>query len=172
MQTFLPYNHMRSTSYLDYKRLGKQRPEANTILKILNGTTPGSAWKNHPAVKMWEGHHKALEVYLRYCALLWEDRGYKNNQVYGKDNFLLYPQDYPWWWNNPLIYISHRSNLVRKWPEFYSKYGWKDYGIEGYYWPVILRTKKARKAKVEWVKLYYNGVLSTEPEILGRGVQD
>jgi hypothetical protein len=54
MQTFLPStSFIQSAKCLDYKRLGKQRVEAKTIINILEGKTTSNAWRNHPATKMW-----------------------------------------------------------------------------------------------------------------------
>ena len=61
MQTFLPFSDFeKSAKALDYRRLGKQRIEAYQIWKVLTGQT--TAWKNHPAVKMWQGYEQALLV--------------------------------------------------------------------------------------------------------------
>ena len=61
MQTFLPYPDIeKSLECLDRLRLGKQRVEAYQILNILLNRTKTKEWRNHPAVKMWEGHTNAL----------------------------------------------------------------------------------------------------------------
>jgi len=57
MQTFLPYtDFIQSAKCLDYRRLGKQRLEAKTILNILLNETTKAGWRNHPAVLMWSSH--------------------------------------------------------------------------------------------------------------------
>ena len=64
MQTFLPYADFKdSAKCLDFRRLGKQRVEAKQILDIITGVNPTSRWRNHPAVKMWQGYEKALLLY-------------------------------------------------------------------------------------------------------------
>ena len=44
--------------------------------------------------------------------------------------------DYPYWFGNEKINASHRSNLLRKNPEFYGKYGWTEPDNLEYIWPV------------------------------------
>ena len=44
--------------------------------------------------------------------------------------------DYPPWFGNEKIHASHRSNLLRKDPEFYGKYGWTEPDNLEYVWPV------------------------------------
>lgn len=61
MQTFLPYSDFQKTAeVLDFRRLGKQRSEALTIIRAIKY---GNSWENHPATKMWRGYVKALELY-------------------------------------------------------------------------------------------------------------
>ena len=51
MQTFLPYaNFEDSAKVLDWRRLGKQRVEADQILNIISGKTEKLGWRNHPPV--------------------------------------------------------------------------------------------------------------------------
>ena len=80
MQTFLPYpDFERSLKTLDSRRLGKQRIEAFQILNILLKRTSKNGWKNHPAVKMWNGHTNALKIYFNKSIEIWISREYKNN---------------------------------------------------------------------------------------------
>ena len=82
MQTFLPYpDFTRSAVCLDYRRLGKQRLEARTILTILTGKTASKAWRNHPAVLMWRGREDALREYYNACLAEWIARGYRNTML-------------------------------------------------------------------------------------------
>jgi len=131
MQTFLPYSDFNlTTKCLDYKRLGKQRVEAYQIAACLLGwkTKSGksySGWKNHPACKMWKGYELALLHYMNVCIQEWVARGYKNNMeiadwIYLKEIIM------PPWLGDERMHSSHRSNLLRKNFEFYSKFGWKE----------------------------------------------
>jgi len=124
MQTFLPYNDFkRSAQVLDRQRLGKQRVETLQLLKALNGETKG--WVNHPAAKMWTGYENALVIYGVAICDEWIRRGYKDTC---RDKILAYRKDsavvVPRWLGEESIHASHRSNLLRKNPEFYGQYGW------------------------------------------------
>ena len=134
MQTFLPYyNFYSSLNCLDYKRLGKQRVEAKQILDILLNRTPKSRWRNHPAVKMWRGYSIALALYYNRCLTEWETRGYKNNMRYEIIPFTHI--EMPYWLYDKKFTDSHKSNLLRKAPEFYGKYGWNVPNDLPYIWP-------------------------------------
>jgi hypothetical protein len=134
MQTFLPYpSILLSINCLDNKRLGKQRVEAFQILKIIEGRATSNAWKNHPAVKMWSGYSEALKLYYNYCIDEWVGRGFKNTmQKYDVDfaNFRM-----PSWWGDEKFHASHRSNLLRKNPEWYSQFSWTESSDLLYVWP-------------------------------------
>lgn len=135
MQTFIPYSSFaKSILCLDYKRLGKQRVEAKQILDILLKRTKSKAWINHPAVKMWKGYEEALKVYYNFCIFRWKMLDYKNTMKYEKVNVekLIWPK----WLNNKYFVDSHKSNLLRKDPEFYSKYNWNVPDNLPYIWPV------------------------------------
>lgn len=130
MQTFLPIpSFTESAKILDYKRLGKQRVEAMQILNTLQGKSNG--WKNHPAVQMWRGYENALAAYMDACIDEWISRGYRNTMQ------LIRPTDVilPPWFGNEAFHASHRSNLLRKSPDFYSKFEWKEGPDIPYVWP-------------------------------------
>lgn len=120
MQTFLPLpSFVESAKVLDYRRLGKQRVEA---MQILTALSKGSGWSNHPAIKMWRGFEPALIVYKTACIDEWISRGYRNSmQIIRSESFELPP-----WFGNPTFHASHRSNLHRKHPDHYSKFGWSE----------------------------------------------
>ena len=127
MQTFLPYNDFRkSAQVLDRQRLGKQRVETLQLLKALAGETKG--WVNHPAAKMWRGYENALVIYGVAMCDEWIKRGYKDTC---RDKILAY-RNYdtavvvPKWLGREDFHASHRSNLLRKNPEYYSKFGWDE----------------------------------------------
>ncbi|MBD3355039.1 hypothetical protein GF361_03565 [Candidatus Woesearchaeota archaeon] len=133
MQTFLPYPNIRkSLKALDSRRLGKQRVEAYQILNIILKRTKSSGWKNHPAVKMWKKHPNALKFYLNTAIKEWISRGYKNTMsleiIRGKVVF-------PIWLGNKKFHSSHKSNLLKKAPEFYKKLNWNVPSSLPYIWP-------------------------------------
>lgn len=144
MQTFLPERSFEfSARRLDNKRLGKQRVECLQILKALRGETKG--WRNHPATLMWYGYENALMYYMDTMIREWGGRGFKNTIPLNYEWTAEYPAGYPmfgnriiWsppWWTERLI-ESHRSNLLRKDPEFYGQYKWDVPAGLPYYWPV------------------------------------
>ena len=133
MQTFLPYkDFVESAKCLDDKRLGKQRVEALQILKALHIDDYG--WQNHPAVKMWKGYEIALMEYMTCCIDEWKSRGFKNTMSRADMRLLKPSLEYPIWLGNDKLHISHKSNLLRKMPEHYSKYNWKVESDIPYYW--------------------------------------
>lgn len=131
MQTFVPYaDFAKSAAVLDYRRLGKQRVEAYQIYRTLTGVSTG--WRNHPATKMWAGHEDALMAYMHTCIVEWTNQGYKNTiDSYMPDSYTL-----PSWWGREEVHSSHRSNLLRKLPEYYNQYNWTDDPSKPYVWPV------------------------------------
>jgi len=133
MQTFLPYQSFaESLACLDNKRLGKQRVEAMQILQALE---PGSTsrWQNHPAVKMWANYIPALTLYHDLAITTWKSRGFKNTmqrRLIGNEKMI-----FPHWLTEEFC-SRHRSNLLRKDFEFYSKHGWTEPTDLEYIWPV------------------------------------
>jgi len=144
MQVFLPYPSLsKSVQCLDKSRMGNQVwREAKTLL---NG-----GWPNHPASKMFRGYEPALALYCLHgmsqlLANNWIDRSKSDNliryfrsiidQSYGKI-------DYPWWFYDQdlltKVCYSHQQNLLYKYPEFYSQYGWGRVPTTKpeYVWPV------------------------------------
>jgi len=139
MQTFLPYpNLKKSLKTLDGRRLGKQRVEAFQILNILLNRTNKKGWRNHPVVSMWRGYENALKLYFNKAVKLWISRGYKNTMklevIEGK---IILPN----WIGSEKFHSSHRSNLLRKDKEFYSRFEWKEKNDLDYVWPVIKNLK-------------------------------
>ena len=135
MQTFLPYaDFNKCAQCLDSKRLGNQfYREGLTLLR--------GGWKNHPASKMWSSYKAALCIYLLACA----DELTKRGRHYQKhiDEVEQWLSDnnpgeiaYPPWLGDERLHSTHRANLLRKDPNWYAKYRWKEQPSEGYYWPV------------------------------------
>jgi pyrimidine dimer DNA glycosylase len=110
-------------------------------------------WENHPAVLMWRGYEFALALYGWITCEEWISRGYRDNLLsfFGntlKDIFVNWnlPNPhidinyYPKWYKDSLeiykVIQSHRSNLLRKDYNFYSKFNWNDVDSNlPYYWP-------------------------------------
>jgi len=153
MQTFLPDSDFyRSARTLDRARLGKQRVECKQLLLAL-GVSAGehrpvrskaehqsSSWSHHPAAKMWRGYEHCLAYYGMVMASEWISRGYRDS---------LHPQfkaiwdykvvQFPRWYRDrellERVCSSHRSNLLRKDPEWYGKFNWKEPDNLPYVWP-------------------------------------
>jgi hypothetical protein len=118
MQTFLPYaDFQQSAQAIDRARLGKQRLE---VLQLLNALTRHGGWSRHPAAKMWRGYENALVEYGLVICDEWLRRGYQDNcRSKIGSYFRGGPITYPPWLGQVEFHLSHRSNLVRKNPEFY-----------------------------------------------------
>jgi len=131
LQTFLPYEDFkRSAESLDNKRLGKQRVEALQIYKAC--VLDDYGWKNHPAVKMWVGCEDALLTYMDTMIETWVERGFNNTMGIVGDLGVYVKM--PSWLGDERIHSSHRSNLLRKDKDFYSKYNCSEPIDMPYYW--------------------------------------
>jgi len=134
MQTFLPFPAKRnSLDALDSKRLNKQILECYQILNILTGTSKSNAWRNHPAVLMWEGAEAELYRYAMTAVVLADMRGIKTDK--NKSNLeslsrnrksLMWGDDTPRWAINPTtikrVNATHKANLYRKDPIYYAEF--------------------------------------------------
>ena len=148
MQTFAPEGSGITLGFkrLDYRRLGKQRVEAWQILNVLRGVDnegnpkDHKGWVHHPATRMWEGHITALAYYGAQCCVEWKRRGYQDSLLPRFNKVLKELTEYGGDPTPPefldTIMISHRSNLIRKDPDYYGPM-WPDTpaGME-YVWPV------------------------------------
>ena len=145
MQTFLPFRSFTaSAQVLDRQRLGKQRVECKQLLGALGFSIIGGAlcpapykggWQNHPAAKMWRGYERSLAEYQLIMIQEWIRRGYNNTMGMLRPEFVdgSYPD--PPWLGDENFHRSHRSNLLRKDPEWYGKFGWDDPDDLPYLWP-------------------------------------
>jgi hypothetical protein len=134
MQTFLPYqDYILSAECLDNRRLGKQRVEAKQIYLAI--TDPTYGWQNHPAVRMWRGHESGLAHYGYCICLTWRDRGFNDTLLDWFCARLGEAGDRPAWFGNEAFHAAHRSNLLRKDPLHYSKFGWTESADLPYIWP-------------------------------------
>ena len=124
MQTFLPFADFRqSADVLDAARLGKQRVEALQVLRAI--VLPSYGWQSHPAMQMWRGYVPALTRYALDMVDAWTDLGHADSTRPLITEFAPAAAvpgatlSMPSWIGNEALHLSHRSNLVRKAPEFY-----------------------------------------------------
>eukprot|EP00850_Spirogloea_muscicola_P005092 SM000023S07548 [mRNA] locus=s23:57582:59313:- [translate_table: standard] len=139
LQTFLPFpDFAASVRSLDNRRLGKQRVEAFQILKVITGEAKSNAWKNSPVVRMWRGYADALALYYNECLREWSSRGFRNVILEPVPVPVAESAEMPAWFGDEELHASHRSNLLRKDPEFYGQYRWPEAADKPYVWPVPL----------------------------------
>lgn len=149
MQTFLPYRDFEASARsLDAKRLGKQRVEVIQIVRAL--TVPGYAWKQHPAVLMWQGYEEGLGRYGLTMCDVWLELGFGDTcagtivadlNAFGigeirTESALAAAGALPPWLDNEAVLQSHQSSLVRKDPEFYRRHFPDVRPDIDYVWPV------------------------------------
>ena len=140
MQTFLPYEDFYlSAKVLDKSRIGNQFwREGKTLIH--------GGWKNHPASKMWKGYGFYFCEYLfsLYLELIYrkpeKEILYSKHLVWLHANWEYYKDigetEKPWWLGDKSFHDSHKSNLIRKYPEHYRKF-WPDVPDNlDYIWPV------------------------------------
>lgn len=136
MQTFLPVADLKkSVECLDKKRLGKQRVEAYQLVMAIRD--PKNGWHHHPAARMWAGYENALVQYGLFAHDEWIARGCLDT-TRGRMEALLdnsKPIVLPPWFGDEKLHASHRSNLLRKLPEWYGKFGWTETSDLPYLWP-------------------------------------
>ncbi|MBM7503125.1 MSMEG_6728 family protein [Agromyces aurantiacus] len=145
MQTFLPFAEFdRSAAALDTVRLGKQRVETLQVMRAL--TIPDYGWRHHPVVRMWRGFRPALMAYQDAVCDEWERRGHVDTcraktlvdlDVDHHDGAAYRDRDFtlPPWVGDDAFHRSHRSNLLRKDPEFYSDFAAEVPADLPYVWP-------------------------------------
>jgi hypothetical protein len=162
MQTFLPSaNYIFAAQYLDNKRLNKQILEGYQILKVLS--TNGKAWRNHPAVLMWEGSEYHLYDYVQTMIKEAKYRGIKTDKNEENIEVLFKTMKNKWGSKTPEWYLNkdtlsrivatHKANLYRKDPIYYaehaksvnSKYNTPCCEKCLYYWPTHPLTKANSK---------------------------
>ena len=152
MQTFLPYpSFQQSAVVLDDRRLGKQRVEALQVVRALTRATYG--WKNHPAVRMWEGRVEALGRYGYAVCREWVVRGFADTcavtiaadldaagvTAVRSEAELAEAGALPDWLGDERFHRSHRAALLRKDPDHYGPLFPDVDPDQPYHWPVERR---------------------------------
>lgn len=130
MQTFFPFSSIgQSARVLDYRRLGKQRVESRQIIDTLEGNSKG--WRNHPAVRMWDGYTDGLKHYFNVMSHEWIRRGYKHTMGF----YVVQSPILPPWVGVERFHSSHRAALLWKLPAWYNQFQWSETPEYNYYWP-------------------------------------
>lgn len=134
MQVFLPYpNFLQTAQTLDQSRLGKQRVEC---LQLINALMRGDgAWYNHPAAVMFRNHIPALALYSKVICEEWIRQGFRDTVLEQIEPYLQPDPRMPSWLGDERLHASHRSNLLRKYPNYYGYYGWTEPNDLPYFWP-------------------------------------
>ena len=145
MQTFMPHDtYAESAQALDPKRRRNQRNECKVIVKTLLGMYPPredgrpGGWPHHPAVLQWRGYEHALCRYALDVCRACIGAGDVNGDLSG---FFLHTAaelpdtGRPPWMGRADYHLSHRSNLIRKDPDYYRPL-WPDVPPDlPYVWP-------------------------------------
>lgn len=125
MQTFLPYpDYEKSAAALDYRRLGSQINEVQTIAGYLLEIHQGN-YRTHPAVQAWEGCTMQLITFGLVCEDEWESRGYKRRTNRAKLEWMLTcaaedeNTERPVWFGHEPLHLQYQGLLVFKDPSLY-----------------------------------------------------
>jgi hypothetical protein len=110
--------------------LGKQRVEAR---QIYNAIINKGGWFSHPAVKMWVGYENALIGYSNVIIEEWVKRGFNNTMALVD---ICGEVKKPSWLGDEVFHSAHRSNLLRKDFNYYSKFNWNEPLDLPYVWPM------------------------------------
>lgn len=133
MQTFLPAtDYSISAHILDNKRLNKQILEGYQILNVLSGMSKSGAWRNHPAVLMWEGFERGLWDYIQAMIVEAKSRGIRTENNESNLNSLKEKCWDNWGSETPSFWLdekqvmrlitTHKANLFRKDPLYYAHF--------------------------------------------------
>jgi hypothetical protein len=86
---------------------------------------------------MWSGHEEWLKKYLDFAVGEWTSRGYANNITVPRYDTKI--QEAPAWLGYPPFHLSHRANLIRKFPAHYLPlFPKEDIDLNmPYFWPTL-----------------------------------
>jgi len=124
MQTYLPYPSVQhSVQCLETSDLLDQ---ASVTFSILSGRG-----RTLPAARMWKGYSQALNLYHNEVVREYVRRtGSSDYPTFQVGEVTLPP-----WFGSPSIHASHRSNLLRKNPDWYGQFGWSESPNLEFVWP-------------------------------------
>jgi len=88
---------------------------------------------------MWKGYENALVKYGEWICAVWKQMNYKDtclSKIVAHRTPHLFYVKYPDWFGDERFHLSHKSNLIRKFPEHYGPM-WPEVPNDlPYYWPV------------------------------------
>ena len=108
-------------------------------------------YMNHSAARMWKGHEYKLAQFGALNCQVWGERfgytfdpgqkGYETwKDMFGWQTHLWKDEtnnfSLPDWWGREDVHASHRSVLLSKDYEYYSKFAWEEEPEYKYVWPV------------------------------------
>ena len=85
-------------------------------------------WVNHPVTRMWRGYEWQLLKYQQAIVKEWTKRGYKDTcflktfTLYFHDRDVIGSNEMPPWFGDKAFHLAHKSNLIRKDPEYYKQW--------------------------------------------------
>jgi hypothetical protein len=100
--------------------------------QIYNAIRNKGGWSNHPAIRMWAGYENALLEYSNVIIEEWIRRGFKNTMALVD---ICGEVKNPPWLGDEVFHSAHRSNLLRKDFNYYSKFNWHEPLDLPYIWP-------------------------------------
>lgn len=135
----LSCRRLQATTTVTGPRGGTKRFDLPESDWVIQNTSVG--WVNHPATKMWAGAFVALLDYQTAMCNEWTERGHEDTCL-RKTEFLFTDivdwtstDGTPKWRGNEEFHAAHRSNLLRKDPAWYGKWGWEEPDNLEYVWP-------------------------------------
>ena len=140
MQIFLAHsNFSKNAKILDKKRLFKQLVECRQVLATMgepilknDGSPMKASHVHHPIHKMWSGYAECLKDYHNAILMECLDRGIKTIiQPLQVDKRKM---KIPPFIGSRKFHNSHKSNLLRKNPEWYSQFKWNVKSDIPYFW--------------------------------------
>lgn len=130
--------------------LGSCNPTKNSTTTHKWIKTP---WYNHPAVVMWRGYEQLLRIYIEECIIANCKRGY--DCAYASEFVDNLPSTAkqggaePPWLGMDKFHDSHKSNLLRKDYDYYSRLGWTNDLTVEYWWPTPENMELYKKEQQE-----------------------
>ena len=138
-----------------YSRTDKRYISGPVPIRIPNNhSLRCTPWYNHPAVAMWRGYESWLAFYGVVICDEWDRRGFSDTckakiiervqvieganvilEVMGGAGHTVDRPTKPPWLGDEQFHASHRSNLLRKYSEHYSQFGWTEPATLPYVWP-------------------------------------